>query len=111
MTTLLLAVFSKRNESTVVIDTCGVTDSFLWRYEIERLGTVQVAHIHRKTCPLGWPREVGAQDSSPQSRIFTTSSPGRLTLALEVGRPREMRPGDEVGIFTSVTVGSRPCSY
>ena len=45
LTTLLLAVFSKRNESTVVIDTCGVTDSFLWRDEIERLGTVQVAHI------------------------------------------------------------------
>ena len=93
MTTLLLAVFSKRNESTVVIDTCGVTDSFLWRHEIERLGTVQVAHIHRKTCRLGWPREVGAQDSSPQSRIFTTSSPGRFSLALEVGRPREKRPG------------------
>ena len=87
MTTLLLAVFSKRNESTVVIDTCGVTDSFLWRHEIERLGTVQVAHIHRKTCRLGWPREVGAQDSSPQSRIFTTSSPGCFSLALEVGRP------------------------
>ena len=69
------------------------------------------SHTDRKTCRLGWPREVGVQDSSPQSRIFTTSSPGRFSLALEVGRPREMRPGDEVGIFTSVTVGSKPCSY